>query len=646
MGAIGGYLDTDNGVSVDVLCRMNSVVEHRGPDDEGFALISDDEIIACGGLGTDCRLSLPNINKAPRAVLGLANRRLSITDRSFLAHQPMKKENMPIAVVFHGEIYNYLELKKQLESLGYAFKTKSDTEVLLNAYCEWGENCLARLIGVWAFALYDGRTHTLFCARDRLGAKPFYYYLCGNHFVFASTLKQICQDHAITRRFNLSYLAANLVYHISDYGQDTLIDNIYALKPGHKMTVRLSKRLTQITDVKISAYWALSCEVKSDVRLKTWCERVHEVFSKSCRMCLNTEAPKAALLSGGLDSSCMVAEMCSQMPEPQEFETYTTSYPGRADCDEWNFADMVNKACGCRGTKVIPNPLGSKIGIEKSFEEVIYAVEGFAGLALLGSKILLEGLRDKGIRVVFNGQCGDETMFGYERYFAFYFAKLFKQKNYLELLREFKRASKHSGKSAKTLFAMSAYFNLPFVRDFRQLHRASKYVSSELLQQLRAPELNKLLYPKSIQEMMHTEITSVQLPHICRFDDGLFMASSIESRQPFISHEFVELAAQIPVEFKLHNGYSKNIMREIYKGYMPKEVVYRTNKMGFGAPVDVWAKGFSKEYLTDRLKGAKTAAFFNMKALETMVNSSSYAPYLFEFLQTEIFADLFDVSAA
>lgn len=637
MCGISGYLSLDGGVDIECLKKMNALIRHRGPDDEGYALISPNGIRLYRGEDSAADNPLPVLDSPENSYLGLGFRRLAIIDLSSNSRQPMLMAERELVIVFNGEIYNYLELREELRQKGYTFRTQSDTEVLLTAYCEWGEDCLDHLNGMWSFALWDGKRHTLFCARDRLGAKPFHYYRNGNTLLFGSELKQLCRV-VQGLRMNTTYLAAQLIYGISDYNEETLADGIDVLKPGQKMIVRLSPERGQVDALQIESYWQLMSETYEALSEKEWMARIADEFSRSCRWRLRSDAPLAALLSGGLDSSCMVTELCGQLPDGAVLETFTSSYPGHSDCDEWHYADMVNQACGCRGNRVIPDPSEQ---IERRFEDLVWTLEGFGGLQLLGVKILLDEVHRRGYKVVLNGQCGDETMFGYERYYAYYFFDLLKQGSVRRAVREYRLAAEHSAVSATDLAKMFAYFNFPLVRDGARIRAAREYVSDDLIAARRRSELRALLYPAGLRQLQYNELTATQLPHIVRFDDRLYMSASLESRIPFMDYQFVELSYRIPAELKIRNGYTKNIMRELFDSRMPKEVTWRINKMGFGAPDKEWAHLFSKEYLMDAARSASTSSYFRMDRIEKSILSGRYDNSVFRFLQTELFAKLF-----
>ena len=544
-----------------------------------------------------------------------------------------------ITLTYNGEIYNYIELRSELEQLGYKFHTTSDTEVLLHAYCQWGEECIKHFNGMWSFALWDGLQNKLFCARDRLGAKPFHYYWKGNRFLFGSELKQMCQDETMDLKFCRPYLAANLMYHITDYSEETLIQDIHVLKPGHQLIVQLDSKCQRICSVHVAPYWTLQVNYDYTFNEKQWIEIVGEEFSRACKWRMRSDAPLAALLSGGLDSSCMVTEMCQQMTDPGKLHTFTTHYPGDTTCDEWDFADKVNHSCGCVGYAFTPVPNA----IESHFQELIWNTEGIGYLSLLGSQLLLKEISKQGFKVLLNGQCGDEVMLGYERYYAFYFANLLRQRK-IDLFRtEFALAGKHSRLGLGDIIGYYAYFNFPWIRNTRQYKRAKDVVQKDLLKCRNHEQLQQLLFPKTMEQLQYTELTATQLTHIVRYDDRINMAASLESRIPFMDYKFVELACKIPPEQKIKNGYTKYLMRKIFETRMPLSVTWRTNKMGFGAPVKSWASQFSKEYLMDRIQNAKTAQYFNRSNLEKMSLNYSLSQTIIDFLSIEEFARQFHV---
>lgn len=643
MCGISGYLDLDHGVDTAVLRQMNDVIVHRGPDDEGYALIGPASCSFCRGRDTIPEVALPPLEHedGSRYFLGFGHRRLSIVDLTASGHQPMSLANRDLVVTYNGEIYNYLELRDELTSLGYIFHTTCDTEVLLYAYCQWGEDCLTHFNGMWGFALWDGQQNKLFCARDRLGAKPFHYWHQGNRFLFGSELKQLCQAPSIPHHFNEAYLSSALIYSWSDYSDETFIQGFHNLRPGHKLVLQLSGDCRSIDSVQAVPYWTLDTTYQEGVSLEKWKELVAEEFSRSCRWRLRSDAPLAALLSGGLDSSCIVTEVCRQLDDPSLLETFTTSYPGQDACDEWQFADLINQTCGCRGNRFFPDP---SQGIEERYEDVLWHAEGLANVTILGLKTLLDELHRRGYKVVLNGQCGDETMFGYDWYYARFLLDLIKQGRLPTFLRSFQSIVHHSSLSAPRLLQGLMYYNSPHLRDGVKVKHARSFVADALIERREWDTLYPLMCPSSMQDLQLRGLTSISLPPIVRRDDRLYMSASLESRLPFMDYRFVELAAKIPPELKIREGYTKRIMRDVFNGRMPDAITWRTDKRGFEAPGGQWQKAFSQEYLADRVKNAKSAAYFKMDRLGQLVETTPSAPEIFQFLQIEQFARRFDVN--
>lgn len=436
-------------------------------------------------------------------------------------------------------------------------------------------------------------------------------------------------------------MMTNLIFSHADYDDQTLIQDFFQLRPGHKLVVQLSPDCREIVFFDISSYWTLDTHYQEGGSLEEWTARVAAEFSRTCRWRLRSDARLGALLSGGLDSSCLVTEVCGQMVDPSSLETFTTSYPGRVDCDEWNYADMVNQSCGCRGNQFLPDP---KEGIEALFEDCLWHSEGLTSLSFLGPKLLLNHIRDRGYKVVLNGQCGDETMFGYDWYYSFFLAHMVRRGRVKDVFRSYWDIRSHSALSALRLLEGCAYYNIPSLRTAWKLRKASRYIQKDVIACRDPRHAHDYLCVSSLEDAQRLGLTAFSLPTIVRNDDRLYMAASLESRLPFLDYRFVELAAQVLPELKIRDGYSKYIMRAAFDGRMPKEVTWRTDKMGFRAPMDLWAKRFSQDYLIDRVRTAKTSPYFKMDVLARMAQTRPDAPELFSLLQMECFARMFGVS--
>lgn len=652
MCGIAGFIDLVHGVSCGELAAMNNVAKYRGPDDEGYALV-DLSGGATFAVGDDTPLRvlenaggftphIKNCDGVGNWKIGLAHRRLSIIDVSASGHQPMVDTATGCVVVYNGEIYNYPEVRKELESSGAVFMTDSDTEVLLQSYLMWGLDCLNHLNGMWGFALWDPRTRTLFCARDRLGAKPFHWWREGGTlFGFGSEIKQILRNSKVPKTFNLECLASNVVYGISDYDQQTPFAGIHQLEPGHRLVLSVDESFTQISSFRIEPYWMPKVRLDARRGVDEWVDLVRSEIERACSWRMRSDVPIAMLLSGGLDSSCLTAEVADQLrvaSPSARLATFTTSYSGQIDCDETYFAQLVNSAKCCSGHIVEPIFPGNTI--EKAFSDLVWHMEGRCGIAHLGAMSVAQVVSDSGYKVLLNGQCGDETMFGYERYYAFYLRDLIRHGNFAEAQKEFSLAARNSKLSARMLAGQFLYFNTPAVRSFVRWSNARSYCRSAFLDNLNRSYLEKLLFPDSLDELLETELRRTQLTHIVRMDDRYSMAASVETRIPFMDYQYVELACSVPPSEKIHGGWTKYLIRKAFEGRLPDEVIWRRSKLGFPAPRSLWLSQISDGFIEGLLNEAATADLFNVKRLRRMSKTSRAME---TFLWVELLARQFDV---
>ena len=652
MCGIAGFVDLAQGISCGALEAMNNVARYRGPDDEGYVFFSRTgapEIAFGSETAASTRTLAPAVASVGELVhrddrvIGLAHRRLSIIDVAPSGHQPMIDEATGCALVFNGEIYNYPEVRAKLEGIGAVFSTESDTEVLLRAYLAWGEGCLEELNGMWGFALWDPRSRLLFCARDRLGAKPFHWWRSGKTlFGFGSEIKQICQNPLVPRRLNQSYLAANVVYGVSDFDDQTPFEGIFQLEPGHRLTLVINRDLTAIESFSIEPYWLPEVRPQNGVSLGEWTELVQREVARACAWRMRSDVPIAMLLSGGLDSSCLTAEVADRLKvsDPQvRLATFTTSYRGQEDCDEANFAQLVNESKGCDGH--ILEPVFEEGTMGEAFSNLVWHMEGRCGISHLGAMKVAQAVGESGYKVLLNGQCGDETMFGYERYYAFYLRDLVRRGQWRAAVREFKLAVRNSKLSLKTLAAQLAYFNAPRVRSTVRLKDARTYCQEAFLSQLDRRGMEEMLFPRSLDQLLETELHRTQLTHIVRMDDRYSMAASVETRIPFMDYQYVELACSIPPDVKIHEGWTKYLIRRAFEGRLPDEVVWRKNKFGFPAPRELWLSQIPDDFIADLLDHPRTASLFDIGALRSADKTSRAME---NFLWVELLACRFDAT--
>ncbi|MGD9568057.1 MAG: asparagine synthase (glutamine-hydrolyzing) [Sedimentibacter sp.] len=421
MCGISGILNTNNGVDIKKLKCMTDIIKHRGPDDEGFYLFGNQyENFAYGNetMQEIKNSGIPSINELDDKsyFLGLGHRRLSIIDISENGHQPMRHAG--IVITYNGEIYNYIELREELKKFGYSFETEGDTEVLIKAYKHWGEDCVKHFNGIWSFAIWDKYNKKLFCSRDRFGEKPFHYYLDDECFIFSSEIKQII-EYGIEPVANQKVLFAYLFYNIMDFSEETFFENIYNLRGGYNLSIELSSD-NKIQSLKKYKYWEINYDTKNITSFDKESEEVGEYLKNSIKLRLRSDVEIGSCLSGGLDSSSIVTLACNMLNNEgyntNNFKTFTSCYDDSMEMDERYYSDMVVKNSKCSNFKVKP----SVNKIKSDLESLIWhQEEPFISLSIFAGWCVMEDCKNKGIKVLLDGQGGDETLLGYERFYAY-----------------------------------------------------------------------------------------------------------------------------------------------------------------------------------------------------------------------------------
>jgi len=530
---------------------MIRVVKYRGPDDEGFFVDKN---------------------------IGLGHARLSILDLSSAGHQPMHYKNLTI--IYNGEIYNYLELKKQLKKRGHKFKSKSDTEVILHAYEEWGEKCLNKFNGMWAFAIWNSNKKEIFCSRDRFGIKPFYYYFDQNNFIFASEIKQILEVKHTNPKPDDETVYNYLVYGFENYSERTFFKNIKQLPGGHYLKMNLSlKNLKPFLNK-----WYLFKDSKSNLYSFDW------LLRDSIKIRLRSDVPVGSCLSGGLDSSTIVvlANNILQSNKDYHQEVFTAVFKNHKNIDESIYAQKVINKTGCIKNFVYPNDKTLREDLEKL---IWHQEEPFGGLSIFSQWCVMKKAKEKNIKVLLDGQGGDELFLGYERYYIYFLKQSLKKLNIFKFLSEFYLISQNSKLDFKALIQYYIYFSLPSFRLFK-LHQRSGYFLDKnfAIAFKNKMSVRKFMHPKNLLELQKNEIFYSQLPHLLRYEDKNSMAFSVETRLPFLDYRLVEFVYSLPEKFKIQKGWTKYILRKSTKGILPDDIRWRKNKIGFEVPQVLWLK--------------------------------------------------------
>lgn len=580
---------------------MNAAIEHRGPDDGGSYISPDRKV-------------------------GLGHRRLSIIDLSPLGHQPMRYLNR-YEIVFNGEIYNFQEKRAILEKDGYTFVSHSDTEVILALYDKYREKCLDHLRGMFAFAIYDEQEQILFCARDRVGKKPFKYYIDENVILFASELKSILTQPeyhkepdflAIHHYLTLQYVPAPLTGFL----------NIKKLEPAHYLSIDLKTK-----NVVKKRYWKLDYSKKLSLSEDEWKLRITDKLDESTRLRMISDVPIGAFLSGGIDSSAIVAMMAKNSSSP--IKTFSIGFE-EEKYNELKYAKIIAEKFKTDHTEFIvkPDAIDLLPMLVRQYEEP------FADSSALPTYYVSKLTRDH-VTVALNGDGGDENFAGYGRYsihkFSLYYDKLIFLHKAL-ILPLFALAARifkttlfdRAYRFAESLSKPYNYRYVDYICYFTNQMKDELYTDS-FREKMHTKDSYKIIADKFRESGSHNKIEQAVYADFSTYlaDDLMTkvdidtMAVSLEGRSPFLDHEFLELTAQIPFHLKLKGlNNKKYILKEALRGIIPDEVMFRP-KMGFSIPVHDWFRNELKSYAYEMLLSEKALArgIFKKESIENFLET-------------------------
>lgn len=552
MCGIAGIIYKDNTpVQKEVLKKMTDKMSHRGPDAEGF-FINDH--------------------------IGLGHRRLSIIDVSGSANQPFFFEDQYV-LVFNGAIYNYIELKEELETKNYQFKTASDTEVILAAYDFWGEECVKKFNGMWSFAIFDIKKNILFCSRDRFGVKPFYYLTNADKFIFASEIKPILEVEK-QEEVNLQILLQYLVVNMSEQSDETFFKGISKLPGSHNLLYDLSTN-----QFEIYKYYEIQYkENVSKLDVKESIQLFEKEFENSVKLRLRSDVKIGTALSGGLDSSYVASVAAKILSEKNDVENKITAITvGSLDenNDESEYARFITGILNIDHDVIVPKSDEFKY----DFEEVILKhEEPFGGITVYMQNFLMKEANKLGIKVLLDGQGADEILLGYSRYTATFLRNHSLLKNY-KFLKEIKS---HYNISVFEAFKIYLYFSTFSVRKL-WLKKRGKILKDKYMRSIDFSKIKCLTKSyKNIFELQKNEIFRDQLPELLKWEDKNSMSCSVESRLPFLDYNFVETCLSINNHYKIREGWSKYILRKNLEKFLPDKITYNRRKIGFDAPIEHW----------------------------------------------------------
>jgi asparagine synthase (glutamine-hydrolysing) len=567
MCGIAGIIYSKEMFDHNEIVMMTDTIIHRGPDDYGHFY---DKCVALG------------------------HRRLSILDLSKNGKQPMFYKSL--AITYNGEIYNYLELRDELQKQGYEFHTGTDTEVILAAYACWGEECLERFNGMWSFAIYDSEKQNVFCSRDRFGVKPFYYAEIGGKFCFASEIKEFTVLEgwkAIANRNRLyDYIAFGGIH---DHLSETLFEKVFQLRPGEKI----------LYDIKSGRYTAVNWYCFKDRIKKNQKTSYNDAkislkkyFYDSIKLRLRSDVKVGSCLSGGLDSSaivCVMNEVLVEQKKEDIQQTFSACYNGYK-VDEQQYIDEVVTKTKTLSNKIFP----SYKDLMQTLDDVIWHQdEPFGSASIFAQWEVYRLARQNEITVLLDGQGSDEYMAGYTSFHKVYFRELFVKgrwsllkkslQNYKKLYNDYYyspyrdlvetglraifsdrlfETAKKTARKLRTHNTTGRYTGLMDYNDGKYQH---------------LQRFNKTIFDETESELFYTS-----MPKLLHHQDRNSMAHSIESRAPFLDYRLVEFVASLPGDYKINQAVTKYIFRDSMTDVIPDKIKYRYDKLGFATPIDEW----------------------------------------------------------
>lgn len=572
MCGISGFIDYNHQSSRDVLMKMTDTLYHRGPDGSSYEFFNNNKI-----------------------QIGLGHRRLSIIDLSETGKQPMQFQHLWIT--FNGEVYNYAEIKKELQNLNHQFVGHSDTEVILHSFAQWGISCIEKFIGMFAFVIYDSKTHEVYCVRDRAGIKPFFYYWKDGLFLFASEIKAFHQHPKFKKEINLDAVAAFM-----QFGNVPtpycIFNNCHKLKPGHFLTLNIEH-----STFSISKYWDVYDaynKPKFNISFSEAKSETEKILKSAFDYRMVSDVPVGVFLSGGYDSACVTALL--QKDRTDKLKTFTIGVPDIG----LNEAPYAKDVARHLGTDHFEYQCTQSEALGLITDLPYYYDEPFADSSAIPTTLVCK-MAKKQVTVALSADAGDEIFAGYNRY-----DYMMKHGKRLNQIPKFMR------KGMSGMMNVVPSDKIPVLKNKYNFHNryeklksllndpSSKNMMLSLSKQYKDLQLKQLIksefrnletaylsdtlhkdYHSPLSYMMAIDYQTYLIDDILQKVDRASMTASLEGREPFLDHRVIEWAAQLPDHHKYYKGSKKHILKEIVHQYIPKSLMDRP-KMGFAIPIEHW----------------------------------------------------------
>ncbi len=565
MCGISGIVNKNNTpINIEEIKSINDKVAHRGPDGEGFYYGDN---------------------------FAFGHRRLAIIDLTDKANQPMNYLDDYI-VTFNGAIYNYIELRDELKTLGFQFETTSDTEVLLASYVQWGSDCVTHFNGMWAFSIFDKKKNILFCSRDRFGIKPFYYFSDDNKFIFGSEIKQLI-PYLKVRKVNTEILKDFLVTGVLEHTDKTFFRNIFKLPASHNLIYDLNSH-----SYRLKRYYRINTKNISNNNSFEECkEEYRNLLKNSVKIRMRSDTVVGSCLSGGIDSS-VISGLVKESKVPDSYLAIHTKSI-EVDNDESGYAKHVSQELDFNLKILEPQ----EDLFVKNLERVVeLQEEPFGSPSIFMSYFIFKKAKELGLKVMLDGQGGDETLLGYEKYFPAYFREVQKNKGLYQMSKEIYLANVNNKKMRLLdIFKFIIGTRHPKIRKMayrKRLFFMKNYDDEFAFLKEFSSSYSDL---KSLQRL---EIEKMMLPELLKYEDKNSMYNSVETRLPYLDYRCVQCGIDLKSEYKMNSGWTKFILRDILSDLVSKKVAWRKKKNNFNAPTETWLD-YIKPQIIEEISNSK-----------------------------------------
>jgi len=622
MCGIAGIFDsTGRPVDRALLEKMISRIRHRGPDGAGIFLSKG---------------------------IGLGHRRLSIIDLEG-GSQPLMNEDGRLQVIFNGEIYNYIELREELEREGHVFKTHSDTEVIVHGYEEWGLECVSRFNGIFAFALWDSNLSRLFLARDHLGVKPLYYISLGRRFLFASEIKALLADPECPREVDIKALGELFTLRYVP-SPDTLFNRIKKLQPGHLMVMDAG-------GVQVHRYWDWKPQIRPDADEATLVEAYQSLLEDAVKIQMRSDVPVGLFLSSGIDSGALLALMSKNTGKP--VHTFTIGFEEGERSNETGDAREMAQRFGADHMEMIVGPQD----YQKYYERYLWDLEEPVGNETAAAFYFVSMLASQKVKVALTGQGADEPWAGYGRHIGIRLSQAYSRLPLFLTDRIFRRIVDRFSKNERLRRGVLSLNERDVLNRFVRVY---SFYSPEMKARLFRDWVKQQISPdgcEARQALRHLQADVADLDPLTQMlyidaranlpddllmvNDKTSMANSIEARVPFLDYRLVEFIETLPPHMKLRGFQGKYLHKKALKKWLPANVVYRKKK-GFANPIDQWLRGTMRCYIGACLLSDRAAVhqYFNRSFIQELVaqheaNDQNYLRHIYLLISFELWHQKF-----